>query len=74
MDQGTTILRAVARGRVTSGARIDAGTLFRDLSKGVMHIADPEEKVVVRMLMADTKHFSYYFKLADLHAVEEKMS
>lgn len=74
MDQGTMILRAVARGRVKSGARIDAGPLFRDLGKGVMQIADPEEKAVVNMLMADTKHFNYYFKLADLHAVEEYMS
>ena len=68
------ILRAVARGRVTSGARIDAGPLLRDLSKGVTQIADPEEKAVVNMLMADAKYFNYYFKIADLHAVEEKLS
>ena len=45
------VLRAIARGRLTSGARIDAGPLFRDLSKPVMQFADPEEEAEVNMLM-----------------------
>ncbi|CAF9940149.1 hypothetical protein IMSHALPRED_001770 [Imshaugia aleurites] len=65
-DQGTMILRAIAHGRAISGAPIDAGPLFRDLSKQVMQIANPHEKALINTLMAHTKHFNYYLKQADL--------
>ncbi|KAF6231607.1 hypothetical protein HO173_010139 [Letharia columbiana] len=74
MDQGTMILRAIAYGRASSGAHIDAGPLFRDLSKIVMEIKDPKEKAVVETLMTGTKHFNFYLKLADLDEVQDLMS
>ncbi len=54
MDQAAMVLRAVACGRLISGAQIDAGPLFRDLSPTAMHITDPEEKAVVDMLIVCT--------------------
>lgn len=74
MDQGAMILRAVARGRITSGARIDAGPLFRDLNIMVMQFVDPKEQAVVNTLMADTTHLDFHLKLADLYEVQETMS
>ena len=65
-DQGALVLRAVAHGRAISGARIDAGPLFRDLSKTAMRIANPTDQAAVNALMADTKHFNFYLKQADL--------
>lgn len=74
MDQGMMILRAIANGRATSGAQIDAGPLFRDLNIMVTQIADPKEKALVNTLMADTKHFNYYLKLAELDEIQKTMS
>ena len=73
-DQGTMVLRAVARGRAISGAPIDVGPLFQDLSKTVMQIADPQEKAAVNALMADTKTFVFYLKLADLDDSQDLLS
>ena len=74
MDQGAMILRAIARGKASSGARIDVGPLFRHLNIMVTQIADPEEKAVVNALMADTKHFNFSLAKAELREAEEDMS
>ena len=74
MDQGAMTLRAIARGKVSSGARIDVGPLFRHLNIMVTQIADPEEKAMVNALMADTKHFNFSLVKAELREVEETLS
>ena len=62
VDQAAMVLRAVARGRLISGAQIDAGPFFRDLSPTAMHITDPEEKAVVDMLIVcPCLRFSFLF-------------
>ena len=74
MDQGTMTLRAIARGKISSGARIDVGPLFRHLNIMVTQIADSEEKAVVNALMADAKHFNFSLAEAELREAEEDMS
>ena len=74
MDQGAMILRAIARGKASSGARIDVGPLFRHLNIMVTRIANAEEEVVVNALMADAKHFNFSLTEAEVHEVEEDMS
>ena len=74
MDQGAMILRAIARGKILSGARIDVGPMFRHLNIMVTQIADSEEKAVVNALIADAKHFNFSLTEAELHEAEEAMS
>ena len=74
MDQGAMILRAIARGKASSGARIDVGPLFRHLNIMVTQIADPEDKAAVTALMADTKHFNFSLTKAELREAEQDMS
>lgn len=74
MDQGAMTLRAIARGKASSGARIDVGPLFRHLNIMVTQIADPEEKILVNALMADAKHFNFSLAKAELREAEEDMS
>ena len=74
MDQGTMTLRAIARGKISSGARIDVGPLFRHLNIMVTQIADSEEKAVVNALMADVKHFNFSLAEAEFREAEEDMS
>ena len=74
MDQGAMILRAIARGKASSGARIDVGPLFRHLNIMVAQIANPEEKAVVNALMEDAKHFNFSLTKAENREAEEDMS
>lgn len=74
LDQGAMILRALAHGRTTSGARIDAGPLFRDLSKKALQTADPKVEAAINRLMADTKHLNFYLKSADLDEAQQLLS
>ena len=74
MDQGAMILRAIARGKASSGARIDVGPLFRHLNIMVTQIANPEDKSVVNALMADTKHFNFSLTKAELREAEQDLS
>ena len=74
MDQGAMILRAIARGKASSGARIDVGPLFRHLNIMVTRIANAEEKAVVNALMADAKHFNFSLTKAEFREAEEEIS
>ena len=74
MDQGAMVLRAIARGKASSGARVDVGPLFRHLNIMVTQIANPEEKAVVNALMEDAKHFNFSLTKAENREAEENMS
>lgn len=66
MDQGAIVLRAVARGKAVSGARVDVGHLLRDLETADMQTIRADDKAVIQSLMADIEHFCFYSNLNDL--------
>ncbi|CAD6581684.1 MAG: hypothetical protein ASARMPREDX12_000628 [Alectoria sarmentosa] len=72
-DQGALVLRAVACGKATSGARLDVGPLLRDMETKTMQVARLDEEAVMNTLMAGIEHFCFYSNTVNGGAFQEQV-
>ena len=73
LDQGALVLRAVACGKATSGARFDVGSLLRDMETKTMQVARLDEEAVMNTLMASIEHFCFYSNMVNGGAFQEQV-
>lgn len=73
LDQGALVLRAVACGKATSGARLDVGPLLRDMETKAMQVARLDEEAVMNTLMAGIEHLCFYSNMVNGGAFQEQV-